>query len=214
MLKTHLKRMILTSLITLLPLLTGLILWSRLPDTVAVHFGPDGQADGWSSKAFAVFYMPLFLLGVHLLCIFLTAADPKRRSISDKALGLVFWITPLCSVIVGIVTYTIALGMDIDVNLIMMLTVGLLFIVLGNYLPKCRQNYTVGIKIPWTLHDPENWNKTHRFAGKLWIVGGAVIMLNAFLSSVWIMIAMMAVMAFLPILYSFVLYRRSLKGSK
>lgn len=211
MLRAQRKRVILTSLITLLPLLAGLILWGRLPDTIAVHFGPDGQADGWSSKAFAVLFMPLFLLGVHLLCIFLTAADPKRRSISDKALGLVFWIMPLVSVIAGIVTYTIALGMDINVHLFMALIMGLLFIILGNYLPKSRQNYTVGIKLPWTLHDPENWNQTHRFAGKLWIGGGIVIMLSAFLPSIWIIVAVSAVMAFAPVVYSFLLYLRGLK---
>ena len=209
MIKANLKKTILTSLITLLPLLAGLILWNRLPDTVATHFGPDGQADGWSSKAFAVFFIPLFLLAVHLICLAVTSADPKHRNIGSKALGLVFWIAPLVSVIIGILIYTIALGMEVNVNLFMMLFVGLLFIVLGNYLPKCRQNYTVGIKIPWTLNDPENWNRTHRFAGRLWIAGGVIIMLNAFLDTIWIMIAVITVMAFVPILYSYLLYRRS-----
>ena len=204
------KKIILTSLITLLPLPAGLILWNRLPDTIATHFGPDGQADGWSSKPFAVFFIPLFLLAMHLLCVFVTTADPKRRNIGSKTLGLVYWIVPLASLLVGILTYTIALGMELNINLFMSLVMGLLFIVIGNYLPKCRQNYTVGIKIPWTLNDPDNWNRTHRFAGKLWIAGGVIIMFGAFLATPWILVAAVFTMAFVPILYSYMLYRRSL----
>lgn len=209
MIKANRKKIILTSFITVLPLLAGLILWSRLPDTIATHFGPDGQADGWSSKPFAVFFIPLFMLGIHLLCIFVTSADPKRRNIGNKALGLVFWIAPLVSLLVGSLTYAIALGMKPDVNLFVTLVIGLMFIVLGNYLPKCRQNYTVGIKIPWTLNDPENWNRTHRFAGKLWIVGGVLLMLGAFLNTIWVPITVICVTVFVPIIYSYVFYRRS-----
>ena len=214
MMKINRKTLVLTSVITLLPMLAGLILWNRLPDTIATHFGPSGQADGWSSKPFAVFFFPLFLLGVNLLCIFITSADPKRRNISGKALGLVYWIAPLMSVIISILTYTTALGMELNVNLFVMLTMGLLFIAVGNYLPKSRQNYTVGIKIPWTLNDPDNWNKTHRFAGKLWMAGGVIILLNAFLNAVWLMVAIIFIMAFAPIIYSYILYRRSLSEGK
>ena len=208
MLKNNRKRILLTSLVVLLPLLAGLVLWNRLPETVATHFGPDGQADGWSSKAFAVFFIPLFLLAMHLLCIHITAADPKRRNIGDKTLGLVFWIAPMVSVIVGILTYTTALGKGLDVNLFMQLVMGLLFVVIGNFLPKCRQNYTVGIKLPWTLHDPENWNKTHRFAGRLWTAGGILLMATAFFRSAGIMTAALLVLALAPAVYSFLLYRR------
>ena len=210
--KVNRKKIILTSLITLLPLAVGLLLWNRLPDTIAPHFGPDGQADGWSSKPFAVFFIPLFLLAMHLLCVFVTAADPKRRNIGDKPLGLVYWIVPMASLLVGILTYSIALGAELNVNFFMSLVLGLLLIVIGNYLPKCRQNYTVGIKTPWTLNDPDNWNRTHRFAGRLGIAGGVIVMCNAFLDSVWIIVASIFIMAFVPIAYSYGLYRRSLDG--
>ena len=210
MLKANYKKIILTSLITLLPLPAGLILWNRLPDTIAIHFDFNGQANGWSSKPFVVFFIPLFILCMHLLCLFLTAADPKRRNIGDKTMGLVCWIAPLASLLVGILTYTIALGIELNINLFLTLVMGLLFIVIGNYLPKCRQNYTVGIKVPWTLNDPDNWNRTHRFAGKLWIAGGVIIMFSSFLATPWILMSAIFVMAFVPILYSYMLYRRSL----
>lgn len=209
--KTNGKKILLTSLITLLPLLADLILWNRLPDTIATHFGPDGQADGWSGKAFAVFAIPLFMLGVHLLCVFITSADPKRRNIGGKAMGLVFWIAPVASLLVGVLTYTTALGVEINVSLSTTLMIGLMFIVIGNYLPKCRQNYTVGIKLPWTLADPDNWNRTHRLAGRLWVGGGVVIIFSALTGVIWVMVGALLILAFVPVVYSYVLYRRGLR---
>ena len=209
MLKANWKRILLTSLVTLLPLFLGLLLYKRLPERVPIHFNAAGEADGWGEKAHAVFATPLFMLGLHLLCLLLTAADPKNRNIGDKALGLVLWVAPVGSLIVGAMVYTTALGLAMDVNLFGSLSMGLLFIVLGNLLPKCHQNYTVGIKIPWTLNDPENWNRTHRFAGKLWIAGGIVIILSSFAGTVLVMLAVLLVLALLPVIYSYVLYRRS-----
>ena len=87
---------------------------------------------------------------------------------------------------------------------------GVLFIFAGNYLPKSRQNYTVGIRIPWTLDNEENWNKTHRLAGYLWVAGGIVMLLGTltgWISTGWI-IAAAAVCALVPCIYSFWLHER------
>lgn len=75
--------------------------------------------------------------------------------------------------------------------------------IIGNYLPKCRQNYTIGIKLPWTLHDSENWNKTHRFAAKVWLIGGLVLTVNALISSMVISIAVILLLVLAPTVYSF-----------
>jgi len=86
-----------------------------------------------------------------------------------------------------------------------------LFIVIGNYMPKCRQNYTMGIKLPWTLNDEENWNKTHRLAGKIWVAGGILIVISALLQCFWICFAVFAVMLFVPFVYSWRLYSKKTK---
>ena len=78
----------------------------------------------------------------------------------------------------------------------------------GNYLPKCRQNYTVGIKIPWTLHDEENWNHTHRMAGYLWIFGGLLMIANIFLKWDWLVFAVVMVAVVVPTIYSYLYYRK------
>jgi uncharacterized membrane protein len=64
----------------------------------------------------------------------------------------------------------------------------------------------LGIKLPWTLKNEENWNKTHRFSGKLWVIGGIVTMVTAFLGNFWILLGVLIVMAAVPTIYSYVLH--------
>jgi len=205
--------LIITTLIAALPILVGLILWNQLPDQMATHFNIAGEADGWSSKAFAVIGLPLILVGVHVICTVATLADPRKQNISDKIFRLVLWITPCISLLVMGGTYAYALGYDVDIARITMILMAAVFLLLGNYMPKCRQNYTVGIKVPWTLADPENWNKTHRFAGWLWTGVGIVFLGMSLLG--WmnfvIMFSLIMVVAFLPMIYSFLLYLKKEK---
>lgn len=210
MLKRNKGTIILTACITLLPMLLGLALWNRLPDTVATHFDINGDPDGWSSKAFAVFGLPAFLVMVHLLCTFGTTMDPKRKNIQDKMFKLVLWIIPVISVIVCGGTYFHALGYEVDIARIAGILVGVMFIIIGNYLPKCRQSYTMGIKLPWTLHDEENWNATHRFGGWLWMAGGVAFLAMAAAGrmNTILTLALIAAMVLLPTAYSYLYYRR------
>ncbi len=207
MLKKYKGTIILTSVITLLPILAGLILWDRLPAEIATHFGTNNQPDGFSSKAFAVFGLPLVMLAIHLLCIVATNADPKKQNISSKAIGVVLWIIPLTSLLLMSVTYAYALGSKIRIGFIVIMFLGILFILLGNYMPKTKQNFTFGLKIPWTLNDEENWVKTHRLAGWLMVFGGAVICATAILESPWIFFPAVIVMTLGPVLYSYKLHK-------
>ena len=209
MMKKYKKRIIISSVITLLPILAGLILWNRLPDTIATHFGNDNVANGWSSKPFVVFAMPLLLLGLHLFILFVTMNDPKRKNISEKMFGFLIWFVPVLSVFIFSITYCNALGMNVNIGMAVNIIVGIVFLVIGNYMPKCKQNYTAGIRIPWTLNSTENWNRTHRLAGWLFMLGGILFFLNAFLQ--WSgMFFVIIVIALLPEVYSFLLYKKGI----
>ena len=180
MIKKHWKLLLITSIIILLPVLAGLILWDQLPEKIPTHWNAVGEIDGWSSKPFAVFGLPAIMLAFQWICVLGTAADPKKNAHPQKVLQLVLWIVPLISSLMFALTYTVALGKSVRVEMIMPIFIGLVLTIVGNYLPKCKQNYTIGIKIPWTLNNEENWNKTHRFAGKLWVAGGVIILTTAF----------------------------------
>lgn len=199
-------KIIITSLITLAPILIGVLFWDRLPDQIATHFGQGNVPDGWSSKPMAVFGLPLILVALHLFCIFITLNDPKKKNIGRKILPIIFWMIPIISLLVNSATYGIALGLKIDIELIVSLLLGLLFIIFGNYMSKFRQNYTVGIRLPWTLSSEDNWDKTHRLAGKLWIVGGVLVLVNIFLKWTGFLIGILLVIVFVPMVYSYALY--------
>lgn len=214
MIKKNKGKIILTSLITLIPILIGLILWGKLPDELPTHWNAEGVVDGWSSKGFAVFGLPIFLFVIHWICLLATNADPKKQNHTDKILGIVLWICPVISVLGGVLIYGTALGMEFEVDKIVLILMGLMFIIIGNYLPKCKQNYTIGIKIPWTLNDEENWNKTHRMGGRLWVISGFAIMLCMLLpveAMGIVLIAVLVVAAVVPMVYSYLFYRKKMR---
>jgi len=206
--KAHKKTIIITGIVTILPIVIGLILWDKLPDMIATHFSTDNEPNGWSSKAFTVFGIPCILLAMQLFMIVFTSIDPKKNNISGKVLDMVLWIIPCCSMLVGVVSYAYALGIGIKVGMIVNAFVGVLYIIIGNYLPKNGTNFSMGIRSSWALDDPENWSKTNRFAGYCFIIGGIIILLASWLESVWITLGVTLVIALLPYLYSFLFYKR------
>ncbi len=200
--------MIITSIVTLLPVLIGIICWNRLPDVMATHFGLNNEANGFSSKALAVFGLPAFLLALLWVGAFVTSRDPKKQNISPKVFSLTLWIVPVLSLFVAAIMYPINLGYKLDVIFFAELLLGLLFIIIGNYLPKARQNYTIGIKIPWTLANEENWNRTHRLAGYLWMIFGILMILigvTRFVPAAWL-IGIILMTVLVPCIYSFWLH--------
>lgn len=205
--KTHKKAVILTFILILLPIAVGLFLWDQLPEQIATHFH-NNEPDGWSSKAFAVFALPGIMAGIDLLCVVFTNIDPKKDNIAPKAMAAVLWFMPLLSWIVMGIVYFYALGRTPDIDVITSLLVGLLLIIVGNYLPKVKQNYTVGVKVSWALNDEENWQHTHRFAGYVFIIAGILVAILGLLHRLWAVIAVALIAAFAPVVYSYCYYRK------
>ena len=214
MIKKNKGTLILTSIVLLIPILIGLILWNQLPDQIPSHWDINGEVDGWSSKAFTVFGFPCLLLVLHWVCVLASSADPGSKNYHPKMLHLVLWTCPVISLVLNALVYTAALGYQLNIEIIMPLLVGLMFIIVGNLLPKCRQSYTLGIKLPWTLANEENWNKTHRFGGKLWVVGGVITLATAFVGSFWILLGVLIVMVAAPTIYSYCLYRKQKRNQR
>ena len=207
--------LIIASIITLLPAVAGIILWDKLPDVMTTHWGGDGVADGFSGKAFAVFGLPLIMLALFWLMVLVSSKDPNGKDHNNKMVKTVLWIMPVLSVVIGFITYAVALDVDINFPMIFIILMSVMFIALGNYLPKCRRSRTMGIKIPWTLSNDENWNATHRFGGKVWMLCGIVMLVCAFLplkAAVYIMLAILLIAILLPILYSWLYYRKQAKA--
>jgi uncharacterized membrane protein len=211
------KLLVITSLLTLLPIPVGLLLWEQFPETIAVHFGFTGRADGFAGIPFTVLGLPLMMLGVHWLCVFFTALDKGNRDRNQKMFRIVLWAIPILSNLSLLGIYALALGLEFSPVAWTMIPMGLLFAVMGNYMPKTRMNSTMGIKIYWTYTSEANWNATHRFAGKLWVVGGVLIALCALLPHGWavgIMLALIAPLVAAPMIYSWRFYKKEVAEGK
>lgn len=210
MFKENKKTLFITCAVILLPIIAGLLLWNRLPDRIPTHWGMGGEVDGWSGKGFAVFAMPALMLGIQLLCFFVTASDPKRSNIRRKYLSMVLWIIPVLSVMTSCISYAVALGAQIRVEQVIPGFIGLMFVIIGNYMPKFQQSYTMGIRLPWTLSSEENWNRTHRFGGKIWALGGIGVLFCTLMGWGIASIVILAVVVIVPTVYSYVLYRKGI----
>lgn len=211
MLKQYKKSLILTSLLTLLPIPVGLLLWNRFPETMAVHWGITGEVDGYTSPGFMVFGFPLLMLAFHWLCVFFTALDKGNHGRNQKMFRVVLWTIPIISNLSLLGLYAFALDVEFSPVAWTVIPMGLLFAVIGNYLPKTRMNSTMGIKVPWAYSSEANWNATHRFAGKLWMAGGLLIALGGLLPHLWaitIMVVLLVALCVIPDVYSYRFYKR------
>ena len=203
------KTLILTSIVTLLPILIGILLWNKLPDSMATHFNFDNEADGYREKWFAVIIEPFILLALHLIMAMIIAADPRKKNISSRVYGITIWIIPASSLALAVVIYPYNLGIHFNISLFLGIFLGVIYIIVGNYLPKTRQNYTIGFKLPWTYANEENWNKTNRLAGVIDIVMGILIIINAamgLLNIFYSFLAAVLIGTLIPLGYSYFLH--------
>jgi uncharacterized membrane protein len=200
--------LLLSTVLCLLPIVLGLIVYDKLPEQVAVHFDSTGAPNNYLPKGIAVFGLPVIFAVLNIITHFRLNHDPKNDSISIRLKQATKWALPVISVIVMPITLFLSMGAPIPIVTIVVSLVGIVIVICGNYLPKCKQNYTAGIKLPWTLHSQENWNKTHRFAGVLWVVCGLLMIANAFLSWPYVNIALLAAMVLLPPVFSYLLYKK------
>lgn len=187
MIKKNMPLIILTSLITLLP---ALLMKSGLP---------------------------FILVVVHLVCIYATGKDKGNQDQNPKVFRMVLWICPIMALYIAGVNYLVLSGKYAGMEILTTGLIGLIFIIVGNYLPKCKKNSTIGIRVPWTFSSEENWNKTHRFGGKVFVICGLVMMSSIFIPGKMgeiVLVGSMIVMILMPIIYSYLFYRKEKPAGK
>ncbi len=194
----------------LLPFVISLAFYGRLPEQVPTHWNAQNMVDGYSSRNMACFGIPAFMLlmaaGINLAF----KLDPKRGNIvrSREIMEISRWFIVLMAVLMQGVIIASGLGYDVDVGRIVSIAIALLVMVMGNYLPRCRQNYTMGIKLPWTLEDEDNWIRTHRLAGYLWLAGGILMAVAGYLRLLWVYAGIIIAISLIPAVYSYLIYKK------
>lgn len=203
---------ILLVVIGLSPAVGGAVLYNRLPNTMASHFGMNNEVNGTMSKEMSL--LMLVLLGlVPLIMRIIRSIDPKKANFEKFPAAFEvtrFGVTILLAVVGwSIIIYN--LGYGLDFKKITIISLGALFAVMGNFLTQVKPNYTFGIRTPWTLANEEIWRKTHRLGGPLMMAGGVVSFIAAFLVTpiaIIVFIAAIVISSFIPIIYSYVMFSR------
>lgn len=199
------KHLIFSSLLILLPIPLSYALRHQLPTEFV------------SSFFWMAWLLPLSLLGAQWLCIFMTKLDKGNKNRNRKPLSLVLWIIPLIGNLCFGIMYALYLGLDFSPTAWMIIPMGLMFAVIGNYLPKTKMNSTMGIKVKWAYSSEANWNATHRFAGRLWVAGGILVAASAFLpeeAAIIAMILLIVVLSVVPMWYSWKFYQKEYAEGK
>jgi len=214
--KPSLKTEILPILLILLAVIASFYFYSNFPQKVPIHWNISGEPDNWGSKTVAAFLFPGIMIGMYLLFLALPLLDPKRERYAQfrKVYHVFKDILILFMVAIYFISSLSSVGYNISIELWIPFLVGLLFIVLGNYMGKIKPNWFMGIRTPWTLSSEEVWNKTHRLGGKIFILGGILMASMGFLPIVWRMplfFIIIALMVFGTFVYSYLAYLQEKK---
>ena len=212
MIKNNKLRATLSSLIILFPAIAALVFLEKIKLALTQSFGT-----AYKGALVSFLILPVILLAVHWLCLLITDIDARKHEQSPKIYSLLFWIIPAISLLVNLVFLATILGGEVNIGLLFSSVLGFIFILVGNYMPKCKPNYTFGIKCMWTFSSEENWYRTHRLAGWISVIVGLCMFPLGFLpaSAVFFVILGAAlVVAIVPLVYSFVFYKKQLEAGE
>ena len=201
--------------ITLLTLVAWLIALPHLPATMPIHWGANGEADGFATKINAMILTVGIMVLIYFIIAFVPRIDPRKENYKyfSKTYNIVLNAVLLLFFFVNMSTILQGLGYNMPMAYIAPIMAGLVFIIIGNYLQRVRSNYFMGIRTPWTLSNETVWKKTHRLSGKIFFIGGLLILISAFLPDGYksvIMWGSIVLCVAVPYLYSYVAYKKEM----
>ncbi|MES9761390.1 SdpI family protein [Priestia megaterium] len=201
--------------ITLLTLVAWLIALPHLPATMPIHWGANGEADGFATKINAMILTVGIMVLIYFVIAFVPRIDPRKENYKyfSKTYNILLNAVLLLFFFVNMSTILQGLGYNVPMSYIAPIMAGLVFIIIGNYLQRVRSNYFMGIRTPWTLSNENVWKKTHRLSGKLFFIGGLLILISAFLPDGYksvIMWGSIVLCVAIPYLYSYVAYKKEM----
>jgi len=198
--------------------LAGLLLWNQLPEQMASHWNVNDQVDGYMSRFWGVFLLPLITLGMLVLFLVVPSIDPLKANIAQFRPVFNLFIVLIVAFMVYIHGLTLAWSLGFNnfkMSGAMLPAIGLLFIFIGFMLRQAKRNFFIGIRTPWTLSSDTVWNETHRIGAVLFMISGVLAFLGGFLggtTAFWLMFIPIIGSTVFLLIYSYVLYRRETKA--
>ena len=209
----NIKKEIPLLIVVLIPFVYLAYIWSSLPDTVPIHWNYKGEIDDWGNKSSLIFITFLLSGLTYILFTIIPLIDPKKRiqTMGNKYHNLKFLMVLFMSALAVFIIYSVK-EQSITNPSFIYLAMGLLFMLLGNYMKTIKANYFIGIRTPWTLEYESIWKSTHKLAGKIWFVGGLAIVISSLTTSKdfngIFFISAITLLAIIPVVYSYMEYRK------
>jgi uncharacterized membrane protein len=194
--------------IVILPFIYLAYIWNSLPQVVPIHWNMEGEIDGYGNKAMLILVPILLPLLVYLIFLAIPKIDPKNRlnQMGNKLQNIKVILTIFMSVLALFIMYS-AKNQSLTNPNYMILGLGILFIILGNYFKTIKPNYFLGIRTPWTLESETVWKETHKLAGKMWFIGGIIIIFSSLILekqlNLIVFLTVTGIITLIPIYYSF-----------
>jgi uncharacterized membrane protein len=210
--------LIISSILIVAGILAGLLLWSQLPEQMASHWNVNDQVDGYISKFWGVFLMPLVTLGMLVLFLVVPSIDPLKANIAQFREAFNLFIVLIIGFMLYVHGLTLAWSLgyqDFKMSMAMLPFMGVLFIAIGFMLRKAKRNYFIGIRTPWTLNSDYVWDETHRLGSILFMASGVLAVIGGFLGGMlafWFLFVPLIGSTLFLLVYSYVLYRRETKA--
>ena len=201
------KILIITGLICLIPMIFGVILYDQLPEQMAVHFGVNNEPTSFAPKEFALFGIPIFMFALQVFCcIFSDFMEEKKQN--KKYITIYKWIIPIIEMVVYLTMLAYGAGIELDMRMIVCITLGIVFTLVGNYMPKTEPN-----KLQMNYIRADFWKKIKRPAGYFFVIIGLAFIISAFLNSMvsLILLGIIIVAAILITIYSIYLFYKDRK---
>jgi len=196
----------------------GLLLWNRLPDQMASHWDINDQVNGYMSKTWGVFLMPLIVLGMSVLFLLIPNIDPLKANIAKFRETFNLFIVLIVAFMLYVHGLTLAWSLgytNFKMSTSMLPAMGLLFIFIGFLLRKAKRNFFIGIRTPWTLSSDTVWDKTHQLGAVLFMASGVLAFIGGVLGGMtafWFLFVPLMGSTLFLLIYSYVLYQRETKA--
>ena len=209
----NIKKEIPLLIVVLIPFVYLAYIWSSLPDIVPIHWNYKGEIDDWGNKSSLIFITFLLSGLTYILFTVIPFIDPKKRiqTMGNKYHNLKFLMVLFMSALAVFIIYS-AKEQSITNPSFIYLAIGLLFMLLGNYMKIIKANYFIGIRTPWTLEYESIWKSTHKLASKIWFVGGLAIVISSLTTNKdfngIFFISAITLLAIIPVVYSYMEYRK------
>lgn len=196
---------LITSLLCFVPMIVGLILWNKLPEKLPTNYSLNSEVGNVAPKWINIILLPIIFATLNIV-VNMRISPKTEENVGKRLASFVVWLVPILAVVVGTFMIIKPLGLPLEAMSLVAYFMSLVFIIVGNYIPKSKPNNVVGFRLPWIMNDDDLWKKTHRFSGLVLVICGfASFITSFFVIGKYVFLVSLGIIIFVPLIYSLII---------